>query len=81
MNDEADNEQNVRLPKWPSIFLAFYLLSIRPFWGLREHGTITRGSTLERGLVTCYLPIETLVRHVPPFKVMMRWYLELFDRP
>lgn len=81
MNGEGDHERNLRLPKWPFVGAALYLLSMGPFWALREHGIILRGSSLERGLVALYSLIELVAQNIPVFKTMMLWYLERFIAP
>lgn len=66
---------------WPWILpvvAVLYPLSMGPFWGLRAHGFLPPGSTLERSLVTFYSPLEWLARHLPPFRAVLKAYLELF---
>jgi len=80
MNGHDDSsDDRIVLWQWALGVLAIlYPLSMGPFWGLREHGILTRGSTLERSLVTLYSPVEWLALHLPPFKAVLKAYLELF---
>lgn len=77
-HDESSDERVMLWPWILAVLMLLYPLSMGPFWGLREHGVITRGSTLEQSLVMFYSPLEELIQLLPPFKALMKPYLELF---